>query len=64
MDEIEEIRTRFPLTREAIFFHSYHLYDSRRLRRLPDMTLVYAEEYEQRLSVKLFLESEVSSDDR
>jgi hypothetical protein len=25
MDEIEEIRKRFPLTREGILFHSHHL---------------------------------------
>jgi hypothetical protein len=49
MDEIEEIRKRFKLTREGILFHSHHLFTSRWLRRLPDMTLVYADEYEERL---------------
>jgi hypothetical protein len=49
MDEIEEIRKRFPLTREGILFHSHHLFGNRRLRRLPDRTLVYADEYDQRL---------------
>jgi hypothetical protein len=49
MDEIEEIRKRFKLTREGVLFHSHHLFTSRRLRRLPDMTLVYADEYEERL---------------
>jgi hypothetical protein len=52
MDEIEDIAKRFKLSRQAMLFHSHHLdpaFNGRRLRRLPDMSLVYADEYEERL---------------
>jgi hypothetical protein len=51
-DDLEEVGKRFKLTREGRIYHSHHLdttFKGRRLRRLPDMTLVYADEYEERL---------------